>query len=177
MTKTIQDSPNPTLPQAIAPSSDGFRAALRGAVAQVSVITLALPDGEWGGITLTSANALSTQPPMMLACINRSASAHPGLKLGAVLGWQLLGAAQMDVAMAFSGTDGRRGAARFDGAQWAMHQQARLLVGAPMACAAVIESLNDVATHTVVIARIVAMVETQGAGALAYRNGAYLPLP
>lgn len=177
MSTTAPNAPAPSLTASTIPSSDTFRTALRGAVAQVSVITLAMPDGEWSGITLTSANALSTQPPMMIACINRSASAHSGLAIGAVLGWQLLGAAQAGVATAFSGTDGRRGAARFDGAQWALHDRARLLVGAPLACAVVVENLSDFATHTVVIGRITALIETQGAGALAYRDGAYLPLP
>lgn len=158
------------------PSSDAYRSALRAMVGQVSVITLQLPNGDWGGLTLTSANVLSTQPPTMIACINHSASAHSALRVGAVLGWQILGAAQGAVAVGFSGKDGRHGAARFDGAAWHDDHGARLLVGAPLACTAVIDTLADHATHTIVIARIISLHETAGAGTLAYRDGAYLPL-
>ncbi|MDZ7905944.1 MAG: flavin reductase family protein [Cypionkella sp.] len=159
------------------PSSDDYRAALRAMVGQVSVITLQKPNGDWGGLTLTSANVLATQPPMMIACINRAASAHDGLRVGTVLGWQVLGADQAHVANAFSGKDGRSGAARFDGAEWRISHGARLLTGAALACAAVIETLTDHATHTVVTARILALHrQTSAAGTLAYRDGAYLPL-
>lgn len=162
-------------PQTLPPSPDAFRAAMRAVVGQVSVITL----GQMGartGLTLTSATALSTEPPMMIACINRSASAHGHLALGAPLGWQVLGADQQAVADIFAGRGGAQGEARFVGANWHCEQGAYLLEGAPMACAAVIEDLIDRATHTIVIARLTSLQTVAGAGALAYQNGAYLPL-
>ena len=161
----------PTTP----PSPDAFRTAMRAVVGQVSVITL----GQMGartGLTLTSATALSTEPPMMIACINRSASAHGHLALGAPLGWQVLGADHQPVADLFAGRGGAQGEARFVGADWHCVLGAHLLVGAPLACAAVIEDLIDRATHTIVIARLTSLQSTPNAGALAYQNGAYLPL-
>lgn len=164
-----------------APSADAFRIALRPLIGQVSVITL-MPEGQEAGpmgMTLTSANALSTDPAMLIACINRTASLHSALRLGRVLGWQSLGASHQMVAERFAGKDGARGAARFDGADWRdePHPQglARLLVGAPLASAAVIETLADHASHTVVIARLLSLDSQPGAGALGYRNGAYVP--
>lgn len=158
------------------PAPDDYRAALRGMVGQVSVITILGPQGAAGGLTLTSALALSTTPPMMIACINRSASAHASLRLGGVIGWQVLGAAQQAVAERFSGKGGVQGAARFDGAAWRDEGGARLLVGANLACAAQIESLSDHATHTVMIAKILSLHSDPQAGSLAYRDGAYLAL-
>lgn len=159
-----------------APEPDAFRTALRNLVGQVSVITLIGADGVATGLTLTSANALSTSPPLMIACVNRTASAHGSLRLGAVIGWQVLGAHQQQVAERFSGKGGVQGAARFAGAEWREDLGAHLLEGAAMACAAQIESLSDHASHTVVVARILLLRARAGAGTLAYRDGAYLPL-
>lgn len=168
--------PQATLDAAAAPEPDAFRMALRNLVGQVSVITVMGADGAATGLTLTSANALSTSPPLMIACVNRSASAHSSLRLGAVIGWQVLGARQQAVAERFSGKGGVQGAARFQGADWRQEHGAQLLDGAAMACAAQIDSLSDHASHTVVIARILSLHVGAQAGTLAYRDGAYLPL-
>jgi flavin reductase (DIM6/NTAB) family NADH-FMN oxidoreductase RutF len=160
------------------PDSDTFRRALRPLIGQVSVITLMGSEGAMG-MTLTSASALSTQPPMLIACINRSASLHGALIVGAVLGWQSLGAGQQAVAERFAGKDGIKGAARFDGADWREETHAstpvRLLQGASLACAVQIDSMADHATHSVVIARILSLHSAPEAGTLAYRDGQYLP--
>jgi flavin reductase (DIM6/NTAB) family NADH-FMN oxidoreductase RutF len=166
MSAHLQDPPTP----------DAFRMAMRAVVGQVSVVTLA-QDGLRTGLTLTSASALSTEPAMMIACINRSASAHAMLAIGGVLGWQVLGAAHQAVADRFAGKGGLQGEARFAGAQWHSDNGAHLLAGAPLACAARIEDLIDRATHTIVIARLLSLHTNADAGALAYQNGAYLPLP
>jgi flavin reductase (DIM6/NTAB) family NADH-FMN oxidoreductase RutF len=165
-----------TLDAVTAPEPDVFRTALRNLVGQVSVITLIGADGGATGLTLTSASALSTSPPLMIACVNRTASAHSSLRVGAVIGWQVLGAHQQQVAERFSGKGGLQGAARFVGADWHEEFGAHLLEGAAMACAAQIESLSDHASHTVVIARIFSLHARADAGTLAYRDGAYLPL-
>jgi len=165
-----------TLDAVTAPDPDAFRTALRNLVGQVSVITLIGADGAAAGLTLTSASALTTTPPLMIACVNRTASAHGSLRLGAVIGWQVLGAHQQQVAERFSGKDGAQGAARFAGADWHEELGAHLLEGAAMACAAQIESLSDHASHTVVVARILSLRARTDAGTLAYRDGAYLPL-
>lgn len=164
--------------QPFTPNADEFRRALRPLIGQVSVITMMGGKGAMG-MTLTSANALSMLPPMLIACINRSASLHGSLELGAVLGWQALGAGQQAVADRFAGKDGITGAARFAGAVWRdeTHGGAavRLLDGANLACAVQIASLADHATHTVVIARILSLKSMPQAGILAYRDGQYLP--
>ncbi len=165
-----------------APSSDAFRRALRPLVGQVSVITCAASEGGPAqGITLTSAAALTTQPPMLIACINRSAAIYPALQVGALIGWQALGAQHQMVAEHFSGQSGATGAARFNGANWQLQPhgaaQVLLLGGAALACAAVIETLTPQATHSVLTARIISMQSAQNAGTLAYREGGYLALP
>jgi flavin reductase (DIM6/NTAB) family NADH-FMN oxidoreductase RutF len=157
------------------PIPEAFRAAMRAVVGQVSVITLGAA-GARTGLTLTSATSLSTEPPMLIACINRSASAHGLLALGAPIGWQVLGAHQQDVADRFAGRGGLQGEARFDGADWHGEHGAYLLAGAALACAAVVDDLIDRATHTIVIARIISLHARADVGALAYHNGAYLPL-
>ncbi len=164
------------LPPPALPDSATFRSALRALVGQVSVISIGLAE-EATGLTLTSASSLSTDPPMLIACVNRSASAHGALRVGAALGWQALGADQQAVAERFSGKGGVQGAARFAGAEWRVEHGAQLLVGAALACACQIEDLIDRATHTIVIARITSLHSAPQLGSLAYRDGAYLPLP
>jgi flavin reductase (DIM6/NTAB) family NADH-FMN oxidoreductase RutF len=133
-------------------------------------------EGARMGLTLTSATSLSTEPPMLIACINRSASARALLTLGTPLGWQVLGANQQDVADRFSGRGGVQGEARFDGAEWHSEQGAYLLDGAALACAGVVDDLIERATHTILIARITSLHARADVGALTYHNGAYLPL-
>ena len=178
----MPDSTPPTDLPAHLPDADSYRRALRPLIGQVSVITLVGGRAHDAmGMTLTSASALSTQPPMLIACINRSASLHSALAIGAMIGWQCLGAAQHDVADRFAGKDGIKGAARFDGADWLdeVHDGARvrLLQGANLACAAQIDSMADHATHTVVTARILSLHTAPAFGTLAYRDGQYLPFP
>lgn len=159
------------------PSAEQFRTALRALVGQVSVITLGVETGGAMGLTLTSANALSTEPALLIAAINRMSSAHSALRLGGIIGWQVLGAAHQGVAERFSGKGGLQGPARFEGADWHDDHGARVLVGAPLACACEVESLSNHGSHTVVIARLLSLYSTPSAGTLAYRDGAYLPLP
>ncbi len=68
-----------------APSSDDFRAAMRGFMGHVSLVTVAET-----GLVVTSAISLSAEPPMILFCINRSSSTWPVLQSEGRFGWSAL---------------------------------------------------------------------------------------
>ncbi len=98
-------------------SAKEFRDAMRAFVGNCSVITVGDGD-EASGLVVTSAISLSAEPPLLLACVNRSSSSHPLLEKYGRFGWSLLGAGHLGVAERFSGFGGVRGAARYDGVEW-----------------------------------------------------------
>jgi flavin reductase (DIM6/NTAB) family NADH-FMN oxidoreductase RutF len=153
-----------------------FRDAMRALVGNCSIITVG--DGDRAsGLVVTSAISLSAEPPLLLACVNRSSSSHPLLAEYGRFGWSSLGAAHQRVAERFSGFGGVQGPARYDGAEWETAVTgARLLKGAPAAFDCRVEEMIDRATHTILIGRVVAVRTTPGAGALTYWNGRYLAL-
>lgn len=154
-----------------APSSDDFRAAMRGFMGHVSLVTVAET-----GLVVTSATSLSAEPPMILFCINRSSSTWPVLQSERRFGWSALGAAHQPVAERFSGRTGAVGADRYAGAEWQDLAGVRLLVGAPLAFACEVTDMIDKGTHSIVIGQVVGCVTHADAGVLAYHQGAYLPL-
>jgi flavin reductase (DIM6/NTAB) family NADH-FMN oxidoreductase RutF len=152
-------------------NSDDFRAAMRGFLGHVSLVTVAET-----GLVVTSATSLSAEPPMILFCINRTSSTWPVLQSQGRFGWSALGAAHQPVAERFSGRTGVSGAERYAGAQWLDLAGARLLVGAPLAFACDVTDMIDKGTHSIVIGQVTGMTTQAGAGVLAYHQGAYLPL-
>ena len=158
------------------PTPKEFRDAMRAFVGNCSLITTG--EGEAAtGLIVTSAISLSAEPPLLLACINRSSSSWPVLKESGKFGWSSLGAAHQPVAERFSGFGGVKGPARYAGAEWETAVTgARLLKGAPTAFDCTVEEMIDRATHSILIGRVQAIRTTPDAGALIYWNGAYRSL-
>lgn len=154
-----------------AASSDDFRAAMRGFMGHVSLVTVAET-----GLVVTSATSLSAEPPMILFCINRNSSTWPVLQSQGRFGWSALGAAHQAVAERFSGRTGVMGADRFAGADWVDLAGVRLLAGAPLAFACEVTDMIDKGTHSIVIGLVQGITTQAGAGVLAYNQGAYLSL-
>jgi flavin reductase (DIM6/NTAB) family NADH-FMN oxidoreductase RutF len=155
------------------PSSQEFRIAMRAFVGACSVITVGDGD-EATGLVVTSAISLSAEPPLILACVNRTSSSLPLLERYGRFGWSSLGASHQQVAERFSGVAGVRGAARYDGFEWETAVTgARLLTGAPTAFDCTVEEMIERATHSILIGRVRAVRTTAGAGALLYWNGTY----
>lgn len=159
------------------PSPKDFRTALGALVGNCSVITVG--DGDRAtGLIVTSAISLSAEPPLLLACINRSGSSHPLLAEYGRFGWSSLGAAHQAVAERFAGFGGVKGAARYDGAEWETAVTgARLLQGAPAAFDCEVEEMIDRDSQTILIGRVRAIRTTPGAGALIYWQGGFRSLP
>ena len=157
------------------PDAASFRAAMRGFVGHCSVLTVGSGD-QATGLVVTSGSSLSAEPPLILACVNRTSSSWPLFSPGAPFGWSSLGTAHQGVAERFSGFGGVKGPARYDGADWETVNGARLLTAAPAAFACTVEETIDRATHSIVIGRIHAIRTTEGAGALTYWNGQYRAL-
>lgn len=158
------------------PDAKAFRDAMRAFVGNCSVITVGDGD-EASGLVITSTISVSSDPPLLLACVNRSASSHPLLVREGRFGWSSLGAAHQAVAERFSGFGGVKGPDRYAGAEWETAVTgARLLKGAPAAFDCTVEELIDRDTYSAVIGRVRAIRTTPGAGALIYWNGGFRAL-
>jgi flavin reductase (DIM6/NTAB) family NADH-FMN oxidoreductase RutF len=159
-----------------AADAKAFRDAMRAFVGNCSVITVGDGD-EASGLVVTSAISLSADPPLLLACVNRSASSHPLFARYGRFGWSSLGAAHQAVAERFSGFGGVKGPDRYAGAEWETAVTgAQLLRGAPTAFDCTVEEMIDRATHSIVIGRVQAIRTTPGAGALIYWQGGFRAL-
>ena len=154
------------------PDAKSFRDAMRAFVGNCSVLTVGTGD-KANGLVITSGISLSAEPPLVLACVNRTSSSWPLFSPGGVFGWSSLGHAHQGVAERFSGVGGLQGPARYDGAEWETVAGARLLQGAPSAFTCQVEEMIDRATHSIIIGRIMAIRATPEAGALIYWNGQY----
>jgi len=155
-------------------NSAAFKSALRGTAGVCSVITVGI-GADLSGLVLTTAVPLSVDPPLIMACVNRTSSSFPLLERYRCFGWNSLGAGHQPVAERFSGFNGEKGAERYAGAEWdTAVTGARLLRGAPVACDCTVEEIIERATHAIVIGRVRALRATPGAGSLAYRDGRYL---
>jgi flavin reductase (DIM6/NTAB) family NADH-FMN oxidoreductase RutF len=158
------------------PTAKEFRAATGAFVGNISVITVGDGD-DASGLIVTSVVAPSNDPPLLMACINRSASSHPLLVTYGRFGWSSLGAAHQAVAERFSGFGGVSGAARYDGAEWETAVTgARLLKGAPAAFDCTVEEMIDREAYSILIGRVRAIRTTAGAGGLVWWNGGFRAL-
>lgn len=153
------------------PSPKEFRTALKAFVGNCSVLTCG--EGTLAtGLIVTSTIAPSTDPPRLLACVNRSASAWAVLKDTGRFGWSSLGADQQAVAEKFSGFGDVHGPARYDGALWeTIAPGIRLLAGAAAAFGCEVEEMIDKDGYSIVIGRIIAQRITAGTGGLVWWNG------
>jgi flavin reductase (DIM6/NTAB) family NADH-FMN oxidoreductase RutF len=164
-------------PNAPHPSPEAFRAAMRGFVGVVSLITVGR-GAEATGLIATTGSSLSAEPPMVFVCVNRMSASFPILKAEGQFGWQALGAQHEPLAHRFSGRTGVRGVARYDGTDWlTMPSGLRLLADAPVAFDCAVEALIDRETHTIVLGRVRAIHTADGKGALLYAHGGYQSLP
>ncbi|WP_414650770.1 flavin reductase family protein [Ensifer sp.] len=149
-----------------------LRSAMRNLSGGVSVITAGIGD-EKTGATVTSATALSVDPPTMVVNINRTSSTWPIIQRYRHFCVNVLSREQQKVAERFSGVDGAKGAARYDGAEWTrLASGASALIGALSAIDCEVEEIIERHSHAIIIGRVVAI--TTGTGEpIVYHNGLY----
>jgi flavin reductase (DIM6/NTAB) family NADH-FMN oxidoreductase RutF len=169
--RIVPDGSLPT-PPPIEPAA--FRAVLRQVPAAVTVIA-AGPVGQRAGLTATAVCPLSDSPPTMLVCVNRSASAHDAIIAAGHFSVNVLAVGQEEIAVRFSGRLGLRGEARFLDAHWfTLESGAPVLAGALAALDCDLIEAKAVATHSVLIGRVVSSRATTGVQPLLYHDGNYI---
>jgi len=131
-----------------------YRAIMRNQAGAVTIIAVG-GAGNRTGLTATAVCSLTDSPPTLLACVNRSASAHAPIQAMRSFSINLLARDQNELAMCFSGRAGLEGEARFSAEEWMT-----LATGAPVlknALASLDCELMDehgFDTHSVFIGRV-----------------------
>lgn len=170
MTAMLPPSDSPVVP---AVSAREFRDLMRHLASAVTIIASGRP-GERSGLTATAVCSVSDNPAMLLVCINRTASSHDVIAQTRAFSVNVLTAADRDVATHFSGRNGASGEGKFEVGTWTTLATGSPVLGTALAvfdCE--VEELKDVATHTIVIGRVVAGRIGPAGGMLLYAHGTY----
>lgn len=150
-----------------------FKRGMRQLAGGVTLVTT-FWNGERGGLTATAVCSVSAEPPQLLACVNKTASAHPLILASGIFCINLLGTQHIRLCERFSGQDGTDGDDRFKDGVWRS-----LKTGAPVLpdalasfdCKTVRQM--DVGTHTIFVGGIVD-VAVSGGAPLVHADGGFL---
>lgn len=153
---------------------DSFRSAMRGLASSVCVVTARTPEGP-RGMTATAMMSLSLEPPTIAAGINRNASLNPSLVVGAPVSIQLLSEEQAELAKSFAG--GLPPDERFSVGRWSSDAWGSPLLEDASACiSCVVDQRLEVTTHSLLIARVLAVTAARDAHPLVYAYGRFAGL-
>ncbi len=132
--------------------AEQYRNVMRHQAGAVTIIAVGAP-GHRTGLTATAVCSLTDSPPMVLACVNRSASAHAPIKTTQSFSINLLASDQSDLARRFSSKQ-LEGEARFADAWETLVTGAPILKGAIANLDCEIAQEHAFDTHTVFIGRV-----------------------
>lgn len=145
---------------------------MRGVAATVTLVTTSDAAGRPSGLTVTAFESVSMDPPTVLVCINRKAGICPALLESGRFCVNVLAAGQERLARAFGGA--LQGEERFTVGRWSCEgHSVPYLADAQSNVFCAIEKLVEVATHTIVIARVTSVRNAGDAAPLAYLDGRY----
>ncbi len=149
-----------------------LRDVMRHLVGGVSVITAGVGDDRTG-LTVTSVTSLSVEPPTMLFCINRNASAWPVIRRHRHFCVNILAEHHRTVADRFAGRGGVKGVDRYAGSRWvALATGALALEDALAAIDCEVEETIERHSHAIVIGAAKTLRVGDG-DALAHQHGQY----
>ena len=133
--------------------ADKYRAVMRHQAGAVTIIAVGAA-GSRTGLTATAVCSLSDSPPMLLACVNRNASAHAPIQSSGSFSINMLARDQDELARRFSSKK-LEGEARFDADAWdTMVTGAPVLKGTVASLDCEVAQEHSFDTHTVFIGRV-----------------------
>lgn len=95
-----------------------FKQAMKHCAGAVALVTVGIEPGRRTGLTVTSACSLSDDPPSLLVCVNRNASAHARIRDEGCFAINFLSEEHTLLALTFSGQRGINGDDRFAFGRW-----------------------------------------------------------
>ena len=152
-----------------------FKQGMRHLAASVSLITTRHANLR-GGLTATAVCSVSAEPPQILVCVNKSASAHDPIGKAGVFCVNVLAPAHRKIAERFAGMDGVEGDERFRSlGEWAtLTTGAPVLKGCPVSFDCKLVTEVSAGTHTIYIGEIIDIALDPSATPLLYADGAFV---
>ena len=152
-----------------------FKRGMRHLAASVTLITTRHHELR-GGLTATAVCSVSAEPPQILVCVNKSASAHDPIGEAGFFCVNILSPGHRKIAERFAGMDGVEGDERFvDMGEWSsLSTGAPVLKGCPVSFDCRLVSKVSAGTHTVYIGEIVDLALDPAAHALLYADGNFV---
>jgi flavin reductase (DIM6/NTAB) family NADH-FMN oxidoreductase RutF len=134
----------------------------------VTVVTTKAADGSDQGMTVSAFSSVSLEPPLVLICIEKTASVHDALTRAPAFVVNILSAKQEQIARRFSIVD----IDRFEGVGFSRTRNGIAVLDDVLG---VIEctriALHDAGDHTVIVAEVEATRAENGSPLLYYRGG------
>jgi flavin reductase (DIM6/NTAB) family NADH-FMN oxidoreductase RutF len=150
-----------------------FKQGMRRLGASVCIITTKRPDGARNGLTATAVCSLSADPPMLLACLNRSSNTYSPIVEAGVFAVNVLSLEDAAVADRFAGT--LPGPEKFGLGAWE-----EAVTGAPLLKSAMasfdcrVERQVEAGTHCILIGAVQHVILGEAHRApLLYAQGGY----
>lgn len=152
-----------------------FKKGMRHLAASVTLITTC--EGKLrGGLTATAVCSVSAEPPQILVCVNKTASAHDTIGKAGFFCVNILAPEHRKIAERFAGMDGVEGDARFgDMGEWStLKTGAPVLKGCPVSFDCKLVTEVAAGTHTIYIGEIVDIALDPAAMPLVYADGNFV---
>jgi flavin reductase (DIM6/NTAB) family NADH-FMN oxidoreductase RutF len=152
-----------------------FKKGMRHLAASVTLITTRHQEVR-GGLTATAVCSVSAEPPQLLVCVNKTASAHDPIGEAGFFCVNILSPGHRKIAERFAGMDGVEGDERFhDMGEWSsLSTGAPVLKGCPVSFDCRLVSKVSAGTHTIYIGEIVDLTLDPDAHALLYCDGNFV---
>ena len=149
-------------------SADEFRSVLGRFPSGVTVVTTKAADGSDQGMTVSAFCSVSLEPPLVLICIEKNASAYGALTSARGFVANILSASQEQIARRFSIVD----IDRFEGVGYSRSQSGFAVLDDVLGvieCRSV--AMHDAGDHTIIVGEVEATRAESGTPLLYYRGG------
>jgi flavin reductase (DIM6/NTAB) family NADH-FMN oxidoreductase RutF len=149
-----------------------FRNALGQFATGVTVMTGLAPNGERVGITVTSFNSLSLDPPLILWSLGRDGGSFSCFQVGAAFAVNVLAGDQRHLAERFASV----GIPKFDGVETRLgHGKVPLIAGCTAYFECQVETRHPGGDHDIIVGRVRGLSNV-GSDPLVFHKGVLRPL-
>ncbi len=148
-----------------------FRALLGRFASGVTVVTAFDEEGRPHGMTVSAFASVSMSPPLVLVCIDRSATMLPMLQPGGTFAVNILAESQAAISQRFADEAMEL---RFDGIAWHEAEgRAPWIEGAHARLSCATSQRVSAGDHEILIGRVLAGDHAEDTSPLVYHRGAY----
>ncbi len=155
--------------------ANDYRAIMRQQAGAVALICTGTPGSRYG-LTATAVCSVTDDPPTLLACVNKTASAHDHIIAAEEFSVNLLAEKHQEIAGIFAGMTDLKGEDRFKvkGFRWIKHKSGMpRLTGALATLDCQVVEKQQFSTHTIFFGRVREGACSEDAIPLLYHRGRF----